>query len=123
MEPDLSLSFKAAEVETSNSNVSLHAGFPNPSEQADSLSLDFNQLLVRHPSSTFVFRLRGHNWRNFGIWDRDLAVVDRVVKPARHDLVVWCEDDQAGFSLSQAHAVPSGAEIWGTITSLVHKYK
>ncbi len=103
------------------SSISWHSGFPNPGEQAKGLSLDFNRLLIHHPQSTFVFRLRGHNWQNFGIWDRDLIVADRGNQPSPKDLVIWCRAGETGFSLSHFRSLSQAATVWGKVTAIVHQ--
>jgi hypothetical protein len=105
--------------------VSVHAGFPNPAADRRSagvsLSLDFNQLLVRHPSSTFVFRIVGHRYSTHGIFDGDVAVVDRAVTPKDRDVVIrWQEN---GFELRRYNQLIDKNEAWGVITATIHQYE
>src|SRR5438874_2727406 len=72
--------------------VSIHSGFPNPAldrrgEQAP-LALALNRLLFRHPSSTYLFRVGGHQWADQGIYDSDIAVVDRALQAGQSDLII-----------------------------------
>jgi hypothetical protein len=116
-------SFEAQPDTSDQSGLSIHAGFPNPSEDARALSLDFNQLLVQHPNSTFIFRIRGHDWRAFGIWDGDLAIVDRLLDPRSSDVIVWSEENTPGFGLSYSKSGPENASTWGVVTAIVHSFR
>ncbi|MDB5164653.1 MAG: polymerase subunit UmuD [Candidatus Saccharibacteria bacterium] len=102
--------------------VTVHTGFPNPAldhrGQGPRLALDINQLLVRHPSSTYLFRIAGHRWSDQGVYDGDIAVIDRSTRRGSNDLVViW---DDAGFSL-QRHS-EAAADIWGVVTAIIHQF-
>ncbi|NRA79475.1 MAG: translesion error-prone DNA polymerase V autoproteolytic subunit [Pseudoalteromonas sp.] len=59
-------------------DFSVAAGFPNPCEDhlSDSISLD--ELLIKRPSSTFLFRVSG-NSMSPDITDGSIIVVDRSV--------------------------------------------
>ena len=111
------------EPDNALSEISVHAGFPNPAADTDrrrsSLSLD--QLLLRHPSSTYLFRLRGHQWAREGVNDGDIAVVDRAIGPTRSDLVIAWQDDE--FMLARRHSLPDNTTPWGVVTAIVHQYR
>ncbi|SRR5258708_449218 len=102
------------------SGVSIHAGFPNPGADKRLKGLDLNQLLVRHPTSTFMFRIRGDQGAPVGIFDGDIAVVDRMARHAADSYVLW--HDGQRFNLSRATRMTEGGIIWGTITSVIHQY-
>src|SRR5438132_1386218 len=86
--------------------VSVHRGFPNSADDRsrDRLALDLNQLLIRHPSSTYLFRIGGHRWTDHGIYDGDIAVIDRGAEPRDSDLAVIWQNDT--FSLCPRHRLP-----------------
>jgi DNA polymerase V len=63
------------------------AGFPSPADDYVEDRIDLNDVLIRHPSSTFFLRVSGDSMRGAGILDGDLLVVDRAVEP-RAGLVV-----------------------------------
>lgn len=105
--------------------VSVHSGFPNPAleHRADRrpLSLDLNQLLVRQPSSTYLFRVGGHTWSDQGIYDGDIAIVDRAPMAHRTDLlVVWRPD---GSTIMRQHQLTPEDKPWGVITAVIHQYR
>lgn len=101
--------------------VSVHAGFPNPAADTVWSSLDLNQLLINHPASTFIMRISGNQWDAKGVYDEDLAVVDRLLNPKGTDLVIWWEGDQ--FMLSSLPEAPKDILVWGVVTSIVHRYR
>jgi hypothetical protein len=103
--------------------VSIHAGFPNPAAERDPsrMTLSLNQLLVKRPSSTFFFRLRGRSWKEEGIHDGDIAVIDRSLTPRANDLVaIWQGDD---FSLCRYRQAPLGTTDFGVVTSVIHRLR
>ncbi len=101
-------------------NITVHAGFPNPAAERSGAPLSLDKLLVRHPSSTYFFRIRGHNWHDQGVYDGDLAIIDRAITPQPGELVVWWQESGEfclGPFAPQAHV-----NHWGTITAIVHPY-
>jgi hypothetical protein len=105
--------------------VSVHSGFPNPAADLrgrhQALALDLNQLIVRRASSTYLFRIAGHQWSDQGIYDGDIAVIDRSIAARPVDLVlVW---QTSGFALlRRSQLIPSDA-LWGVVTATIHKYR
>lgn len=105
--------------------VSLHTGFPNPAldqrGQGRPLALDINQLLVRHPSSTYLFRVSGHAWARQGVYDGDIAVVDRALTPKPHQLVICWQ--ASGFSIARLRQLTPEDEPLGVVTAIIHQYE
>jgi DNA polymerase V len=100
--------------------VNVHVGFPNPAAERSGTPLSLDTLLVRHPSSTYFFRIRGHGWHRYGVFDGDLAVIDRAVMPRERDLVVWWQE--SGEFTLMPYARADHQTAWGTITSIIHSY-
>ena len=102
--------------------VSVHAGFPNAADDRHGQgapALDLNQLLIRHPISTFYFRITGHGYEEQGVYEGDLAVIDRSLAPRSTDLVMLWQDDN--FAIRRfKHA--DGLEPWGVVSSIIHQY-
>lgn len=101
-------------------DITVHAGFPNPAAERRGAPLSLDKLLIRHPSSTFFFRVRGHNWHDQGVFDGDLAVIDRAVAPRAGDLVVWWQE--SGEFVLSPFATENHINHWGTITAIIHPY-
>ncbi len=69
------------------------AGFGSPVDEDDS-GMDLNDYLVRHPDHTFYARARGEAMRDYGIFDGDLLIVDRKLKPSQGSLVIAAQDGE-----------------------------
>jgi DNA polymerase V len=104
--------------EDKNIGVSMHAGFPNAAEDHTSRALDFNALLVWHPSSTYCFRVSGNTHQDRGIFDGDIAVIDRALNPRPEDLVLYFTDDN--FAITPCRRL-RGTGIWGVVTAIIHR--
>lgn len=111
------------QAEPSDSGVSIHAGFPNPAADKSLGNLDIHQLLVPRPASTFLFRIAGSQWQELGIFDGDIAVIDRALDAHSNDIVVWWNDTNGEFSLSHRSAMPPEATFWGVVTSTIHQFR
>jgi DNA polymerase V len=109
--------------EQSSSGVSVHAGFPNPATDQSLHTLDFNQLLIQHSASTYMFRIAGNEWEGVGIFDGDIAIVDRALQPRKDDVVVWLHDAMGEFSLTHYSARPSEGSCWGIVTATIHQLR
>ena len=68
------------------------AGFPSRADDFDLARLDLNELLIAHPLATFFFEVSGRSMEGAGIFDRDLVIVDRAIKPA-HGCIVLAQVD------------------------------
>jgi DNA polymerase V len=106
-------------------NVSVHSGFPNPANdqrtRRQALALDLNQLIVRRPSSTYLFRIAGHQWSDQGIDDGDVAVIDRALAARPVDLVlVW---QTSGFAVMRRSRLTPPETVWGVVTATIHQYR
>ncbi|MBC7707938.1 hypothetical protein H7Y63_01835 [Polaromonas sp.] len=107
----------------SSGNVAVHGGFPNPAVdrmgQGNKLALDLNASLIKHPSSTYLFRITGHGNDAEGIFDGDLALIDRSLQPRPSDLVlVW---QAGGFVLCRYSQMDRRDTFWGVVSSTVHE--
>jgi DNA polymerase V len=64
------------------------AGFPSPGDDQIEKVLDINDLVVRHPASTFFVRVEGDSMEGAGIFSGDVLVVDRSITPKDGLIVV-----------------------------------
>jgi hypothetical protein len=105
--------------------VSVHSGFPNPAlehrSQQPGLALDINRLLIRQPSSTYLFRVAGHHWSDQGIYEGDVAVIDRALQASPNDLLVTWRAE--GLALCRQHRLTPEDKPWGVVTAIIHKYR
>lgn len=103
-------------------SIVVHAGFPNPATDKSLASLDLNQLLIKRPASTYLFRISGNEWAKIGIFDQDIAIIDRALSPGSHEPVVWW-NEQGEFSISALKDAPDDSVIWGVVTSVIHQFR
>ncbi len=111
------------EDEQTPDGVSIHTGFPDPAADKSLHGLDLNTLLIPHRPSTFLFRVRGNEWEGSGVFDNDIAVVDRAVDPRANDVVLWWNETKGEFAVSQYHRMPSDAVCWGVVTATIHQFR
>lgn len=109
--------------ESSQDGVSVHAGFPNPATDKSLHGLDLNRLLIPHAASTYLFRVRGSEWEGTGVFEGDIAVVDRALDPRRNDVVLWWDGARGEFAISAAAQMPVDAVCWGVITASIHEFR
>ncbi|MDB5164003.1 MAG: lexA 1 [Candidatus Saccharibacteria bacterium] len=106
---------------TDGTEVSIHAGFPNPATDRSLHTLDLHQLLIQHTHSTYFVRIRGHEWSRLGIFDDDIALVDKALDPGGNDIVMWWKEGD--FMLSTLNSLPLEATVWGVITAVIHQFR
>ena len=58
----------------------VRAGFPSPAGDTCE-ALDLTSLLVRHPASTYFFRISGVSMVDAGLDEGDIIIVDRSIEP------------------------------------------
>lgn len=64
------------------------AGFPSPAEDHLDQALDLNEHLIRRPAATYYARAAGNSMEGLGIYDGDLLIVDRAVRPEQGAVVI-----------------------------------
>ena len=74
--------------------VKISAGFPSPAADYEDRRLDINEYLVRNPVSTFFFAVEGDSMEGVEIFDGDILVVDKSVRPRHGHIVVAFLDGQ-----------------------------
>lgn len=63
-------------------------GFESPASDYRQLPLSLDELLVEHPSATFIGRASGESMQGVGIFDGDILIVDRHVTTRDGDVIV-----------------------------------
>lgn len=122
-------------------NASVHAGFPSPAEDYQVRRIDLNSILITHPQASFLFRVAGNSMQEFGIFDGDMLVVNRAIKPCHGHIVVAVVDGE--YAVKQLYLrggrlklkagnptypeiVPSEGqtvEVWGVATSCIKQFQ
>ena len=117
------------------------AGFPSPAEDLGAQRIDLTQVLITHPQATYFLRARGTSMEGVGIFDNDILVVDRAIKPRHNHIVVAVVDGdftvktlyQRAGRIKLKAANPTFAdivpkegqtlEVWGVVTSSIKQFK
>ncbi len=64
------------------------AGFPSPATDYIEEDVDLNIHLIKNVPATFIIRVQGKSMMEVGIYDGDLLVVDKSLKPKNFSTVV-----------------------------------
>jgi DNA polymerase V len=64
------------------------AGYPSNIDDPLKRHLDLSRYLIRHPKSTYYFKVTGYAMTKAGINHNDLLVVDTALKPKHRDIVI-----------------------------------
>ncbi|MBB5764194.1 DNA polymerase V [Methylorubrum rhodesianum] len=72
----------------------LCASFPSPADDFVENALELPRWLVPNPPATFLWRIASDSMRDAGIFDGDLACVDRSLKPGHGSVVVAAVDGE-----------------------------
>jgi DNA polymerase V len=117
------------------------AGFPSPADDYQEASLNLNDYLIRHPESTFFVRVSGESMSGAGIFDGDMLVVDRLLRPRHRDVVIavvageltvkrlelradgpWLVPEHPDYPALRANP-EAGFEVWGVVTAVVRSLR
>ncbi|MFT5708395.1 MAG: DNA polymerase V [Oceanospirillaceae bacterium] len=63
-------------------------GFESPAAEYSQLGISLDDLLVEHPSSTFIGIAQGESMQDVGIFDGDMIIVDRHETARNSDVIV-----------------------------------
>lgn len=115
------------------------AGFPSPADDTPHEKLDLMRLVVRHPASTFYFRISGVSMVDDGFDEGDIVVVDRSLEPINNSTAVCFIDGE--FTIKKIrqekdclYLMPANKEykpikvtaenefmVWGVVTYIIKK--
>lgn len=105
-------------LEVTGTQASIHKGFPNAAAEQSGRALSLDRLLIRHRASTYLFRIKGHDWESIGIFDNDIAIIDRSLAITQHAIVIgWSETGEFYIGRSQSEHI---SRVWGVVTSTIH---
>ena len=115
------------------------AGFPSPATDYIEEDVDLNFHLIKNVPATFIIRVQGKSMTDVDIYDGDLLVVDRSLKPKNFSTVVANVHDELvikSFVKSKDEQfLTSGSKkiedkiiinnesdvlIWGVVTYVIH---
>ena len=115
------------------------AGFPSPTTDYIEEDVDLNVHLIKNVPATFIIRVQGKSMTDVGIYDGDLLVIDRSLKPKNfstvianvHDELVvksFVKSKEGQFLTSESKRIEdkiiindeSDVFIWGVVTYVIH---
>ena len=115
------------------------AGFPSPATDYIEEDVDLNIHLIKNVPATFIIRVQGKSMMDVGIYDGDLLVVDKSLKPKNFSIVVanvhdelvvknFVKENDEQFLTSSSKKIEdkiiinSDSEIfiWGVVTYVIH---
>ena len=115
------------------------AGFPSPATDYIEEDVDLNIHLIKNVPATFIIRVQGKSMANVGIYDGDLLVVDKSLKPKNFSTVIANVHDELvvknfvktkneQFLTSRSKKIEdkiiinneSDIFIWGVVTYVIH---
>ncbi len=68
------------------------SGFGAAADDYMERGIDLNEQLIRNKPATFFMRISGNSMINAGIFDGDIAIVDRSIKPVNGKIVIAVVD-------------------------------
>jgi DNA polymerase V len=115
------------------------AGFPSPATDYIEEDVDLNVHLIKNVPATFIIRVQGKSMMDVGIYDGDLLVVDKSLKPKNFSIVVanvhdelvvknFVKEKDEQFLTSSSKKIEdkiiinndSEIFIWGVVTYVIH---
>jgi DNA polymerase V len=119
----------------------VRAGFPSPAEDFQAKRIDVLERLVKHPQATYCMTVRGESMREAGIFDGDVLLVDRAIKPCHGQIVVavvdgdftckqlWLRNGRLKLKAANptfADITPTEGqtvEVWGVVIASIKQFK
>ena len=115
------------------------AGFPSPATDYIEEDIDLNVHLIKNVPATFIIRVQGKSMVSAGIYDGDLLVVDKSLKPKNFSTVIANVHDElvvkSFVKESDKQFLTSGSKkfedrilineeadvfVWGVVTYVIH---
>jgi len=115
------------------------AGFPSPATDYIEEDVDLNIHLIKNVPATFIIRVQGKSMMDVGIYNGDLLVVDKSLKPKNFSTVVanvhdelvvknFVKEKDEQFLTSSSKKIEdkitinnnSEIFIWGVVTYVIH---
>ena len=115
------------------------AGFPSPATDYIEEDVDLNIHLIKNVPATFIIIVQGKSMTDVGIYDGDLLVVDKSLKPKSFSIVIanvhdelvvknFVKENDEQFLTSSSKKIEdkiiinndSEIFIWGVVTYVIH---
>lgn len=99
-------------------------GFPSPAQGYEQKGIDFNSILIKHPSATVTMKIESSNYTHMGIYNGDIIIIDRAKRVTPNSLVVY--ESEGHFVLGRVYKIKKTVEdtiITGAVTHVIHTVK
>ena len=125
--------FTQQDVPTANAT-----GFTAAADDYMERGIDLNEQLIRNKPATYFMRVSGSSMINAGIFDGDIAIVDRSVKPQNGKIVIAVIDGEMLIrryekTMNSLRLIPetpklspidvsefTDFKIWGVVIYVIH---
>lgn len=125
--------FSQKEVRTANAT-----GFGAAADDYAERGIDLNEELIKNKPATFFFRMNGDAMTDAGIFDNDVIIVDRSLKPVHGKIIVAILNGELLVrrfhkNFSSAFLLPennrfkpinlaefTNFSVWGVVTYVIH---
>lgn len=124
--------FRQKDVATANAT-----GFGAAADDYAERGIDLNEQLIRNKPATFFMRVSGNSMVNAGIFDGDIVIVDRSLKPQNGKIVIAVIDGEMLIrryekTMNSLRLIPEtnklspidisefmDFKIWGVVSSII----
>ena len=126
--------FTQNKVKTANAT-----GFGAAADDYMDRGIDLNTELIRNKPSTYFFRMKGDAMKDAGIFDNDVLIVDRSLKPVNGKIIVAVLNGELLVrrfhkNFTSAFLIPENSRfkninlaeftdftVWGVVTFVIHQ--
>src|SRR6187551_3382660 len=124
--------FSQQDIPTANAT-----GFGAAADDYMERGIDLNEQLIRNKPATFFMRVSGNSMINAGIYDGDIVIVDRSIKPQNGKIVIAVIDGEMLIrryeqTLNRLRLIPETSKlspievnefndfkVWGVVTCVI----
>jgi len=116
------------------------AGFPSPAADYIDEKLDLNEYCIINRAATFIVRVSGDSMEGAGIFDGDIAVIDRSLTSRHNDIIIGVVEGEFTIKRLVLHGLDvwlypentrfqpikiteySEFRVWGVVTRVIHSF-
>jgi len=100
--------------------VSKQTGFPSPATHYAEPTIDLHKELIVNKDATFFVRIAGDELAPCNIFDKDVVLIDRSLKPTENNLVLVVIAGEFKVIRFPKKPLDTACILWGTISYIIH---